>query len=56
VEDDVADALADRRAAGLAYRDDQMAISGEPFGEALGLDRLAGCLPTLEREEEAAHL
>jgi hypothetical protein len=56
VKHDVTHSFTDRGAARLPDRHDVPAVVAEPLRETLGLDGLAGGLPTLEREEEAAHL
>ena len=55
VQEDVADALREWRPAGLS-REEHLAIArAQTLGESRGLDRLAGSLPALEREEDATH-
>ena len=53
VEEQLADPLAERRAAGLAHRDDLVPLPGRPLREQRRLRRLAGAVDALERHEHA---
>ena len=51
VQDEVADLVAERRAARLAGRDDLDALSDESLGEKPRLSRLAAAVEALEGDE-----
>ncbi len=53
VEDDGADAVAERRSAGLAERDDAAAVGSKRGGEAAQLRSFAGAVEAFEGDEEA---
>src|SRR5208283_6046875 len=54
VEQDGAEAVAERGGSGLAQRDDGAAGGGEPGGEAAHLGGLAGAVQALECDEGSA--
>ena len=56
VEQQLADPLAERRAAGLAHGDDLVTLPGRPLGEQRRLGRLAGAVDAFERHEHSEHL